>query len=136
MEGLQNQTAGQEDIMKKLQAQMSGENNGGKKAQKQIKNARNNISPFERQAKPPAEQSSATEIPQSVYDFGEKIIKAPVKMAREMPNAIYKNTRPALAQGDETFKNIALSWKAKVKGFFSGIGGFFKSVLNSKSKKK
>ena len=135
MEALQGKSTGQEDIMKKLQSQM-GEQAPGGKAQDQMKRARNNISPFSQKDKSPTEQSSSIELPQGIIDASEKIIKAPVEIVKQIPKVVFDSTRPILAQGDDSFESLALNWKAKIKGFFSGIGGFFKSVFNSKPNKK
>jgi hypothetical protein len=135
METLQGKDTSQNEIMMRLQSQM-GENKAPDSIQDKLKGARNNALPFERKNQPASEKSNSTEIPQAFYDIGEKIVKAPFEIAKNIPDTIFKSTRPALAQGDDTFESLALNWKAKVKGFFSGIGSFFKSAFNSKSDKK
>jgi hypothetical protein len=96
--------------------------------------AKNNALPFGN-----GESNKSAELPQGVYDVAGMIAKAPIVAAKsilELPKVAIGISRPISSQGDESFQSLALNWKAKVKGFFSGIGGFFKSLVGNKSDKK
>lgn len=129
METLQGQKQEKSNPMEMLQRQIADQKPN---PLQQIKDARNNIKPFEKSGKSTAENGLSTEIPQSVYEIGEKVFKAPFEIAKKIPQKMIDSTRPFLAQGDESFESLALNWKAKVKGFFSGIANFIKSFSGNK----
>lgn len=126
MEALQGKNTGQEDMMKKLQSQIGGKQSEGNIAQKQMKEARKNISP---ESKPPSELHPV------IYKTAENIIKSPITVTQSIFELPKKIADPLLMV-DRGIEPLMLNWKAKVKGFFSGIGSFFKSAFNSKSDKK
>jgi hypothetical protein len=113
-----------------------------KQRRSQSEKPSNNILPFDRKQnfeklpKPEAQQSQSSEVPAFITDAPKNI----ANMVGSVPKTIISKTRPGLVQADDFVEDWFLNGTTKIRGFLSGIGGFFKSIpamfgANPKGKK-